>query len=123
MKSNSFLFGIVVINIVFIHFILVALGVIVANSYYSSLIDILVLALAVPGYFLINRLGKEQEKFTGQFLITTTIQMLAFLSIALAMVFLKITGYKLLVMTLLILFLVVLVAQTFFLIRALKKRD
>lgn len=120
MKSNAFLFGIVVVNVILLDFLLVGLDFLPGDTKMLSIIDILLVLLAIPGFLLINSVQKNSEKFTGRFLVVTTVQMLGFLTVTLVMIFNKIQDYKYWVMTFLVLFLITLVAQTFFLLRGLK---
>lgn len=120
MKSNSFLFSLFVINVIFLHFLLVILEFIPGSITTLLMLDLVLIVIASPGVILINSLQKNSKGFVGKFLTMTVIQILAFLSLTLILIFNRVEDYKYWVMSFLVLFLLILVAQTFFLLRSMK---
>lgn len=106
------------------HLILSYLEVFKVNFLAILKLDLIVfIVFALGAFFIADGLRKNAESFVNRFLILTTFQMLAMMSVLLALVYVKFPDFKVIVFHTISVFVILLTIQSVFLIRGINSKE
>ena len=110
--------------VITLHVVLVFTKVLGGTFQPALIIDLLLFLMFGAGAMLIGPgLDKDPENFVNRFLILTTVQLLAAMSILAALAYVKMTDMKTIALQFISLFVVLLVIQSFLLVKGVKNHN